>query len=284
MAITAITETWRGESWSDETDGSREYERVFTLYSNDPLESAVAVRTYTGLPLPGEPYPDDAAAYVTNRSARRPDNSRLIWEVTVSYAFQVEEPEDPLNMAAVIRWSSGLYERAVYKDRNGDAICNSAGDFFDPPSMAEFPVFTVNVQKNLTAVPTAILSYIGAVNSAEFTVDGVSIPANKARIVGLEVGEKKVEQDVQFRTVTFSMEVRDEEWKHERLDEGLRIKDAGVLKDILVEDEDGNKERASSPLPLDGAGARLSDPTPTTVKFREFDIYPQLDFNSLPLA
>lgn len=280
MAILSVDEAWRGKSWSDRLDGSREYERVFNVLSDDPNESAATVRTASGLPLPGAVYPDDAAAYVIDRSARQPDESTLLWEVTVTYAFQVEEPEDPLDMNPVIRWESGLYTRAIHRDKDGDAITNSAGDFFDPPSMAEFPVAQVTVTKNLTAVPSAILTIIGAVNTDAFTIDGVSVGIGNARISAVSISEVKIEQETAFRQVTLGIELRNGGWKLARLDEGLRIKDGTELKDIIVKDEDGNEERASSPLPLDGAGGRLSDPTPANAEFREFDIHQELAFGS----
>lgn len=280
MAIVSVNEAWRGKSWSDRLDGSREYERVFNVLTDDPNESAANVRAASGLPLPGEVYPDDAAAYVVDRSARQPDETTLLWEVTVTYAFQVVEPDDPLDMSPVIRWESGLYTRAIHRDKDGDAITNSAGDFFDPPSMAEFPIAQVTVTKNLTAVPSAILTIIGAVNTDAFTIDGVSVGIGNARVSAVSISELRIEQGTSFRQVTLGIELRNGGWKLARLDEGLRINDSGVLKDIVVEDEDGNEERASAPVPLDGSGAVLSNPTPATAVFREFDIHDDLEFGT----
>lgn len=289
--ITGVRETWRGQTWSDQYDGSREYEMVFLVLSDDPGESPQAVRGHAGIPLPGVTiYPDDAAAVCKSRSCRRSDESRQLWEVTCSFEWapgDKDEPEDqnPLNRPPKIRWTSTLITKPVVKDRNGKACVNSAGDYFDPPLEAEFVRWTANIQFNAASVPVGIKSYAGAINSSSITIDGDAVAAERARIVGLDIGEEDSENDVTFRSVTLAVECRDEDddpFDVEALDQGFRVKDGTQLLDILIEDEEGNKNRPSSPVLLNGFGGKLSNPSPDNAVFLTFEIPRRKDFTIFP--
>lgn len=359
MAILENNEVWRGESGSDVANGERKYVRKFQIISDDPNETFSAVRAV----LPTGAHPDDASAYVSERSWTRSEESRLVWDAEITYEFKLEDPaEPPLDRAPKIRWSSSLIVKPVVKDINGNAVTNSAGDYFDPPPEAEFPRATATIQFNAAAVPVAILSYIGAVNAAAVTIDGVSIAAERARVVGLDIGEEDEENDEAFRAVTVVVECRDEEdesFDLNELDQGFRIRDTvrkagtlttrtsdsvgtltmdsghgittgqgldlywddgdgarigmvvgtvsgdsvpvsggagfvlpsastsvfiltGGLKDILIEDEDGNQARPSAPVLLDGIGGKLADANLATAKFRPFVITRKTDLTVFP--
>jgi len=288
MSIESVDEIWNGQTWSDERDGSREYQRVYRVISNDPQESPVTVRANGSIPTLWSAHPNDAAAICTGRTARRIDASRLVWEVTVDYAWaptDAEDEPDPLNRDPLIRWTSQLVSKPIIKDIDGDAVVNSAGDYFDPPPEAEFPRWNVNIQWNATEVPSAILQYPGMVNSSGITIDGVSVAAERARVVGLDIGELQVENGVEYRVISVVLEVRhadDYGFDLELLDQGYRIKDGDELKDILIEDEDGNKNRPSSPVLLDGSGAKLTDPGPDTAEYLEFEVTRKGDLTVFP--
>lgn len=287
MSIVSVTRVWHGETWSDEKDGSREYEELYRIISDDPDESALAVRTAPGLPLPWSSYPDDPAALCSGRTARRIDASRLVWEVTVKYEWSPDDDEDdnPLLRPPKIRWTSQLFTKPIIKDRNGDACVNSAGDYFDPPLEAEVVRWTANIQFNAETVPPLIKQYAGAINVSAVTVDGDPVSAERARVVGLDISEQQEENDVSFRTVTLAVECRDDDddpFDIEALDQGYRIKDGTELKDILIEDEDGTRNRPTAPVLLDGNGQKLDDPTPENAVFKTFEIPRRLDLTVFP--
>lgn len=284
MAITAVQLIWSGPAFADDSEGVVGYTQTYRVYSNTALESAINVRA--ALPLPGAPYPGDPKATVKSRSADRPDNSRLVWDCTVQYEFDPEDPEDPednpLDEPIKFRWTAGLYTKAVIKDRDDKAIVNSAGDYFDPPPEIEEIRWSVNVQENVASVPLAILTYANRVNQNSFTIDGVTVDAEAAKVIALDISEFKEKNDIGYRTVTYTIEFREEGWDLEMLDQGFRIKDAGELKDILVEDEDGNENRPSAPVLLNGDGGKLTDPTPENAEFLTFPVHKLLDFAVLP--
>jgi hypothetical protein len=285
--ITSVTRVWHGETWSDEKDGSREYEELYRIISDDPQESALAVRTAPGLPLPWASYPDDPAAICTGRSARRIDASRLVWEVTAKYEWSPadDEEENPLLKEPDFEWSSNLFTKPAIKDRNGEAIVNSAGDYYDPPPEVDVVRWNVNCQFNSEEVPAVIKQYAGAINVSAVIIDGDPVAAERARVVALSISKRQEENDVSFRTVTLAIEVRDDDddpFDLEMLDQGYRIKDGTELKDILIEDEDGTRNRPSSPVLLDGNGQKLDDPSPSTAVFKTYEVPRRMDLTVFP--
>lgn len=286
MAIVSANRVWSGESWDDDIEGSRGYTEFWRIISNDPEESELTIRA--ALPLPSTAHYLDAAAHVKSRSAVRVAESRLIWECTVEYEFDPKEPEEPtespLDEPTKFRWTSSLYTKPVIKDLDDEAVVNSAGDYFDPPPEIEKPRWQVNVQKNVASVPVAVLSWAGKVNDDTFEVDGVTVDAECARVIAIDIGEYQEKDDIGFRVFTYTLEFQAEGFALELLDQGYRIKDGTELKDILIEDDETppGKNRPSAPVLLDGSGDILSDPSPSTAVFLSFDVYETMDFTDLP--
>lgn len=286
MAITSVTRVWHGETWSDEKDGSREYEELYRVISNDPNEAAITVRSHASIPALWSTYGDDIAAVCTGRSARRIDASRLVWEVTARFEWRPEDSdddEDPLDRDPKIRWTSQLFNKPIVKDRNGDALVNSAGEYFDPPVEVDFVRWTANIQFNATSIPTNIRSYAGAVSNGAITIDGESISTGKARVVGLDISEVQYwgEAQTPYRSITMAIECRDDEdddFELSILDQGMHSKGADdSLQDIFIDPPDdapagAQPERTTVPVLLDGSGQPLATPSdPTTAVFLPFD-------------
>jgi hypothetical protein len=286
MAIVSVDHVWSGETWSDDVTGPRGYEALYRVISNDPAESPQNVRAASGLPALGAAFATDASAFARRRRARRLDASRLVWEVTVTYEFGIEQPpESPLDEPVKIRWTSSLERIPAIKDLDGEAIVNSAGDYFDPPPEKDAVGWTIVIQYNAATVPTGILGFAGAVNNAGITVDGISIATERCRVVGLDISEIQERNDIEYRTVTLSLYALDPDedgFDLSLLDQGFRIKDGTDLKDILIEDEDGNENRPSSPVLLDGSGAKLSDPSPSTAVFMDYEVTRKKDLSAFP--
>jgi len=282
MSITDNNEIWRGESLSDEADGSRTYSRKFEIFSDDPNESWSVIRAA----LPTGAHPDDASAYVSSRSVSRSDESRLKWEATVNYEWKPTDPgDDPTLRPAKIRWTSSLIQKAIVRDINGNACVNSAGDYFDPPLEAELPRWTATIQFNAASIPVGILQYAGAVNNSAITIDGVSIAEERARVLSLDIGEEDEENDVAFRSVTIAVECRDASdsgFDLEPLDQGFRATVSGRLTAIVIDDDDGGRAKATSPVLLDGSGAQLTSPSPGTAVFMFYEITRKLDLTVFP--
>jgi len=287
MTILSANEIWSGQTGSDEKSGAVSYETEYQIISDTPTELITVVASV--LPALGTAYAADPKATVENRSISRRSDTREVWEATVTYSYDPKDPdeyeEDPTQEPAKIRWTSSLEVEPIFKDRADKAIVNSAGDYFDPP--IEYPIarWQVNVQKNVAVVPVGILDLAGSISSASYTVDGVSVEARKSRLVALEISDEQERNDITFRTITMGIEFSKDEYLVTPLDQGYRIKDGTTLKDILIADEDGNEQRPSAPVLLDGSGAKLANPNTDNAVFLEFDPpVPEFDFNNLPLA
>lgn len=295
MAITAVREVWRGETWSDSKDGSREYLMQFEVLSDDPEESPATIRAHPDIPAQWSVYPDDAAAICVDRQGRRDDRSRLLHVVECRFRWSPEDARDddepdPIEREPRIRWTSQSLMIPVIRDNTGKAITNSAGDYPDPPPEHEIIRWIVNIQFNATVIPANIRQYKGAVNNAAITIDGEPIAAERAKIVGLDISEKQVENETEFRSITLAVEIRDdndESFDLEILDQGLRTKEpsSGEPIDILISDEEGKLQRPSAPVMLDGHGQKLDNPNPSTAVFlpytfanlKDLTIFPGID-------
>lgn len=284
MSIVSVNHVWSGETWSDDIEGPRGYDELYRVITDNASENTQNIRE--AVVALGTSYASDSAAFARRRTARRLDNTRLVWEVTVSYEFGIDEPEEnPLNEPAKIRWTSSLERVPAIKDLNGEAIVNSAGDFFDPPPEKDVVVWTINIQFNENSVPANIRSYAGAVNNAAITVDGEPIAQERCRVVGLDISEVQERNDTLFRVITLAIATVDNDddgFDLSVLDQGFRINDGGTIKDILIEDEDGNEQRPSSPVLLDGSGAKLTDPSPSTAVFLDFETVRKRDLTIFP--
>lgn len=208
------------------------------------------------------------------------------------------EVEDPLDRPPIINWSSRDEVEAMFADIDGLATVNSAGDYYDPPLERIVGCWTATVEANVATVPAAILDYGNAVNDAAFTIDGISIPQGAARIAAIGIPSEMEENGVEFRRFSYTLEFRrphpvdyhqvldpetgdpvdPEPWDDIVLDQGLReIISAGVVQ---ITDDEGNF--INSPVPLDGAGLRLANPSPTTVKYFRHRKHYRESFTGLP--
>lgn len=260
--------------------GVRTYTRVFWVETTSDNDGPYAVGSATGLPIIGDVHPEDAGAWCTDLDVQNTSPWKG-WTVTASYSTERELSTTPTSDPAVITWSSEQFQRVAAFDKNGNAIVNSAGDPFDPPNMMDDSRRVVSVTKNLTVVPTWILTYQDAVNSDSFSVDGVTIAAGLAKMQSVTVGEEQSRNGTSFRTVTFLMHLQKAGWLLEPLDAGFREVASGSLVNIL---NPGDDERPSAPVPLDGAGAALANPSTANCVFLSFGVYTTLAFSSLPLV
>lgn len=234
------------------------------------------------------------------------------WTIEAQYSsepLQKTEEErqsepDPLLRAAKISWETHEYTEPVFRDVDGQAILNSAGEYYDPPPERVASYWVVNVEKNMPGVPVWLLDYANAVNDDEFAIDGIVVQKGCAKLSAIGIGEPTRENGVWFRKVTMRFEIRKPPhgfrvflpnhdpntdptpavpygWHMLILDQGLRQRVAtGELFNIV----DNKKREITSPWPLDGKGKAIVNPTPANGVFFRYKIYPERDFSILPLT
>lgn len=281
MTVTLIGEDPAGRTGTN-NKGVRTYTRVFKLEASDRNDGPYAVGSASGLPLIGSLHNEDLTAWCVSLTPTN-NNPWKGWIVTAEYSSAVETFENPHQDPAEISWSTEQYQVVASKDRLGRAILNSAGDYFsDPPPMRDESRRIVTIEKNMSFVPTWILDTENAVNSAAFVVDGFAVAAGLAKIQRVSVGKKEYRNNTMFRRVTIEMHLQKNGWDLEILDAGMRQRnDDGKLEKILSEADSSD---VTTPVPLDGTGKVLNDPTPTSAVYGSYNVYPTFDFANLPLT
>jgi len=121
------------------------------------------------------------------------------------------------------------------------------------------------------------------VNAAAFTLDGVVIAAGAAKLTAMSISGWQERNDVKYRVLTYTLHIDNAGWAKSELDRGFRELDGttGDLKNIR---NDSDEELPNTPVLLDGSGARLDSPGPSTAVFITFDIYNQKDLTVLPIS
>lgn len=281
MSVISVREIWSGRDGDD--DGKiRRYSRHFRVVTNDQYDTAAVVIGSVGIQR-GDVFPDDFGAWCQTANARNESFSPKIWLVTFNYSSEREIQPNPLNDPAKITWSGEPFQRPLIVDRNGDGVVNSAGDPFDPPIMRDDNRPVAHVTKNVASVPVWVLNYRDVVNSDAFTLDGLAVAAGKAKIKWINVGDWQERNNIRYRTLTFDVHLNKDGWNFQPLDMGYREIDPGdATKRITIKDNEG--KQVTQPYLLDGSGAQLSDPSPTTAVFLDFEGYEELPFSVLPMS
>ena len=266
----------------------RTYQRVYLVQTNDKNDGPLVAKLDPAIPLQGDPYPGDARAFCKNKSVE-PFAPPMAWHVVCEYSSEWEIKQNPLNDPALISWKAEQFQRPAWRDRNGAAILNSAGDFFATLPVIDDSRFVVSVKKNLAAVPVWVATYQDAINIAPFTVDGILVATGLGKLQSLHIGEVQERNSIKYRVLSFDIHLREEGWDLEILDQGFtRTGDYSLGEDTgkkySAGERDGDQTISETPVLLDGNGQKLTPANPLTAVFLSFGVYKQKDFNLLPLT
>jgi len=273
-------------SYGGATDETETIE--YRVTTDDKTITRYDIMTSGLLPVKYQQHPQNPLMTVRDVTLDQ-DEAPTVWTATVSYSSAPydkddEEDEDfdsPLDKPARIRWTTTQFTKPVFRDLNEEAIVNSAGDYFDPPIEVDASRFSLVVEKNVASVPTWVLTYPNTINDASFDVQGLTIPARTAKMSELAISEVQKEQDVEFYTITFRLELAnadEEDWVVRVLDQGLHEIDSEDTKTPILIDG----EAAKQPVLLNGDGSAISNPEPIDAVFLDFYVYREKDFSALP--
>lgn len=278
-----MTVTLKGEIPGDRkatnSQGQRTYTRAFRLESDDKTDGPFTVGSTSGLPLIGTAHPEDSSAYCTELQVDN-DEPWQGWKVTANYSDARElHPTDPAQDEIKVSWDGEIYQESIIEDVDGDAIVNSAGDYFiDPVPTREASHLIAKIRLSVIAVPSWVISYQNAVNNAAITIGGLAIDAGLAKVQRISVGEKEYRNGVGFYPFSYEVHIHKDGWRFRPLDAGFRE----IVDGELVQIKDSNNDEPTTPVPLDGSGAPLALPTPATAVIGNYQIYPELDLSQLP--
>lgn len=276
MAIENIAEKKRKASYRNGVLTATRNIQVKTAKGDNEHVVAIA------LPQVGAQHPSLLGCYCIGLDIDLQENG-VEWLCAVEYSDERELSEDPTSDPVFVDWDGEIYTEAIFEDINNEAIVNSAGDYFvDPSPTKEKSHLIAHIEANVPSVPAWLMTYRDVVNDAVIVIDGLEIESGKAFIQRPKVSRKKHRNDYEYRTVNIDVHVHPDGWKLRPMDVGFREKNSSDSSQRDQIKNDGDDEEPTTPIPLDGSGNVLSDPTPSTVVFLEFDIHEEKDFSALP--
>lgn len=253
--------------------GVRTYTRAFKFTVDSQADDAWEVGSHPDSPRIGQAFRDAWCISVTP-SCTDPWKG---WTVTAEYSSAVEMNEDPTQDAMQIRVYTEQFQKPAVFDKDGNKIVNSAGDPFDPPNMMDDSRRVISLIRNVAAYPSWVLSYQDAVNSDSFTVRGITYAAGVGKVQSVSISDGQIRNGYPFYTVEVLIHLQKNGWILEPLDVGFReLNYEGTeLINIL---NPGDNERPSAPVPLDGSGRALANPSTTNNVLLSFPVYETLPF------
>lgn len=304
MTVQTVKEISSGRgSETVSTRGTTEtrHTRMFRVITDDPFDADLDILWADEIPQIGDPHPSDGIAFARASVPMQDGQTKLIWTVRVTYSTAFPVSSNPIDDPPAANWATQTYQRPLIRDRaTGILVTNAAGDVFVPPFMIDDSRMSVSVRANLSAVPVALLSFRDAVNSAPFTIDGVSVATGYAKISSVSVGEVQNRNSVSYRVFSYSMQIKDSDevvgWQPVIPNLGLKfIAQEGTAETNTVFNQklkflagDGSNETVPQMLALNGdrvgdalqPDGRSRDPADAT--FLTFTGYASLNFNALP--
>lgn len=264
--------------------GIRTYSETYWLTTNQKTDGTYEIGSHPDLPTVGSVHHTDTGAWCTGVKPKCV-SGYVHFHVTCTFSSERELAEDPTTEPALTEWDGEQFQRPLVIDEDGNVVCNSAGDPFDPPEMIDDSRLISVTTKNLASVPVWIMEYSNAVNSDAFTLDGFSVAIGQAKMQTPKVSKPMSRNGTTYREVQITIHYREEGWLSDLTDVGFRERDEyGVLRNIKVENSDGELEDVTAPVPLDGSGHALDDPSPLNNVTLPFRGYRRLPYSVLPLA
>jgi hypothetical protein len=288
MAVVLVKEIWNGRNGGIDgqtTSALRRYVRVYRVVTNDANDGVYTAMTAndgtTSIPALWSAYStpneSDAGAWVTDIRPNQSSQDPRFWEVQVQYDGLV----NPLSQPPEIKWSMQQFSRIYELDINNEPLLNSAGQFFDPPPEGDDSRPTVEITLNQSSFfPFVALTYQDAINSDAVTIAGLSASPGTAKVASISGA---YHQNLAFAwwANTYVIAFRRDGWAKKILDQGRYQLGTGGKPKPCVSD-DGSTPVAD-PVPLDGSGAQLANPSPANAHYLTFDIYKELAFSALGL-
>lgn len=240
----------------------------------------------------GRPHATRSGYWIADVTADH--NTGVAWKVSVTYSSNPGQSvinnsngngSDPLSEPARISWSGENFQQVAVVDIDDNPILNSAGDPYDPPLMKDFSRPVATIRKNIASAPAWILTSHDAINSDEFVIDGLTCEVGKAKLKRADISEWQYRNGIAYRELTLVIHFAKDGWTRKVLDAGFRRKYNDTERELItLTAEDGTPQYPPGPVPLDGSGVELTDPTPSTCVYNSHDLDESIAFSSLPLS
>lgn len=288
MALDYVKEVYLGRGGKSAGESDSQSTRTFLIRTTTRLENDQTVFAQASSQLPSwrSPHPDNFYLKARSLAIAHYQGSPIHWLVTVEYDSRPldkkeqerQEVANPLDREPSVEWESVQYEQVAEKDRDGNAILNSAGVAPDPPPLVPASRWVIKVSANVASVPEWVLESNNRINDAEVTVGGRACATETLMIQGIRISDEQEENDVTYRVISFELHYREDGWALELLDQGYEELSGGNLTPILV-----SGDRPASPQLLNGSGAKLADPVSASdAVFLTFNVHKTIDMTQFP--
>lgn len=255
--------------------GIRTYTRAFKFETDSQADDAWEVGSHPDAPRIGQAFRD---AWCISSTPTCTDPWKG-WTITAEYSSEREMNEDPTQDAMQIRVYTEQFQKPAVFNKDNELIVNSAGDPYDPPPMMDDSRRVISLVRNVPTCPSWVLDYQDAVNSDSFTVRGVTYAVGVGKVQSISLSDAQKRNGIDFYSLEVLIHLQKNGWILKTLDAGFRELDySGDLINIL---NVGDGERVSAPVPLNGSGAALANPSPTNNVLRSDVVYDTLPFSVL---
>ncbi len=295
MSFVSMSEINQGRQGSDEQakgQASKTRTKVYRVIMSSPTDTADTV--LANCPILCSPYPGNSSfALIHRHAAPESAKNKLVWIVTLTYnlidaSFGPLNPlqQNPLNDLPQSTWRTVTTQEPTWEDYEGNAILNSAGQYFENGVKRDWMTWQVTIVRNVQRVPLWINTFLDSINESPCVVDGVQFGAYQCKLQSLEISRWQQRNGVLYRSLTLVIGIRDD-WRRYILDEGMLALDNNPASPTYgkpVPAVLANGQKATRPVPLDGNGHVLANPTPGTCKFITVNLYLPQNFNLLPIS
>ncbi len=227
-----------------------------------------------GLPVVNESVSPNGIGICRSLNCVQKEEASLYWDATAEYSSAVDErsniqnPQvDPVTWIPVYETKFERLQEVVTRDKNGDAIVNSAGQPFDNGlTVSRFIPIWEFYQIEPPIGDEEVIARNESVNSVAFKGRAINtlLLTIMSSVVGFYYGQRR-------RLTQYSIRYNVRTWKHKRLDVGTVYKSGSDL--LPYTDKYGNVITGG----LNGSGAKVSVGTDPSVLL--FDMFTELDFN-----
>jgi len=270
---------------------------TYTLYVDitagatfaEMLPDAIAGLFDPDLPIEGSAYPGRPLVSCRGVSCNQTSGGVYSYKAEFSDENSKDDEkavdENPLLDLPVIKPIAGIRERALTKNRDGEAILNTAGDPIAQSIEDNTVGLSVSVNVAVTSgIESLALSFRNAQNDSPIQVGRFLIGTEMARFVLPSdwLSEVQRRNDIEYLTFRYELLIDETDLHHGRpLNAGFRQK-AGLASPERQTILNSDASEPSEPVSLDANGLVLDDPAPDTVIYLDVEKYQLADFTGLP--
>lgn len=295
MAYTLFTEIHEGRQASVDSKFQRTYSRVFLVGTSSGAFGPAFAGSHPSLPLIFSRHPEDLAAFCVRLTPVQDSQDPTLWRVTAEYSYNPDlaggggtgnpaidgqqQGVAPASRSPVpttrpndYSVATSTYPYAVWKDKDGNAVVNAAGDPFLPPVEIQRPEATITVGLNSLNAPSgAWLGSVGSVNANTMVIGAYVANPGQAKLNSLSA-QFLFENNISYWRWTLVWGYRTT-WEVEILNQGLRELRGGKLVPI-VDDATGYKVDQPALLTATGQKAAVG----ASPNYLTFNVYPRVTF------